>query len=166
MADELKGLDFDSALEVGTQWGECLMAIKERFPDKKLVGVDIDEETLKIAREITDLDLRYMNALHLDFKQNEFDVVFSEAFLCMLPATQVDSAIRKIIQVAKKYIILVELTRKSGIGETEQGKERVGANWKEIFDNYGLTAEVKKIPEGVWEVEPWKSYGCIVTVKI
>jgi hypothetical protein len=38
--------------------------------------------------------------------------------------------------------------------------------WKEIFGEYGLDVEVKEIPVGMWENEPWKTFGKIIIVKI
>jgi len=168
VANELRDKEFDSVLEVGTQWGESLLAVKEVFPDKRLVGIDIDKKVIEDAKEITGLDLRYQDALTMPFKPNEFDVVFTSAFFCMLPIIRVDSALRKVIQTAKKYIILVELTRPAGIGVVfgKDGKQRIGVCWKEIFDKYGLKAETKPIPKGIWDENPWGLYGQIITVKI
>lgn len=168
VANELEGLDFESVLEVGTQYGECLLAIKNKFPDKRLVGIDIDTFALDDGRKVTGLDLRHQDANTMDFEPNSFDVVFTEALFCMLPIIRVEGILRKIIKTAKKHIILVELTAPSGIKTIYglQGKERIGVNWKEAFGNYGLTTEIKKIPLEVWDGEPWKTWGQIITVKI
>jgi len=168
VANELEGKDFDSVLEVGTQYGECLLAIRERFPDKKLVGIDIDTLAMEVGREVTGLDLRLQDANTMDFEPNSFDVVFAEAFFCMLPIIRIETVLRKVIKTAKKYIILVELITESGVKTVYGlvGKERVAVNWREMFEKYGLTAEIKDIPPGVWDCEPWKTWGKIIIVKI
>jgi SAM-dependent methyltransferase len=164
VANELIGREFDSVLDVGCQWGECLMAINGRFADKKLVGIDIDEKTIELAREITDLDLRVMDASKMDFKPNEFDVVFAEALFCMLSVRYFEPILRKIIQTAKKYIILVELQKYGGIGPiASQG--RMGADWNKLFNDYGLIPEMKKIDPEFWG-GPWGTNGYIITVQL
>lgn len=154
----------ESVLEVGCQWGECLIAIREKFPKARIVGVDADwGDIIKEAKEITGLDLREGNVFKLDFKDKEFDVVFTEALFCMLLPKQVEEGLREIIRVAKKYIILVELENKeTGL----VAGRRTGANWVELFKKYGLEATKEKIPRDVWNADPWIKSGYIYTVKL
>ena len=91
VAEALQGKEFESVLEVGVQWGENLMAIKEKFPDKKLIGVDVDKPVIEEAKVVTALDLRIGNLFDLQFADKEFDVVFAEALFVMLPPHQVES---------------------------------------------------------------------------
>jgi hypothetical protein len=165
ITNELVGKDFNSLLEVGCQWGENLMAINEKFPGKKLVGIDIDPNCVKIGKEITGLDLREENAFNINFNLNKFDVVCTEAFFTNILPGQVDMGLRKIIQSASKYIILVELKIYGKVGSINS-KGRTAADWCQLFSNYGLTAEEKIIPIESWDVEPWKTYGRIITVKL
>ena len=162
VAEVLKGKEFDSVLEVGAQWGENLMAIKEKFSDKRLVGVDVDKQVTLEAKEITGLDLRVGNLFDLQFEDREFDVVFSEALFVMLPPHQIESGLDELIRVANKYVLLVELGISELTGYAPGG--RTGANWVELFKARGLNADIKRITKEQWDAEPWRGYGVIVEV--
>jgi len=162
VAEALKGKEFDSVLEVGAQWGENLAAIKEKFPDKRLVGVDVDKSVTLEAKEVTSLDLRVGNLFDLQFADKEFDVVFAEALFVMLPPHQIESGLDELIRVAKRYVILVELGISELTGYAPGG--RTGANWVELFKARGLNADIKRITKEQWDAEPWRGYGVIVEI--
>ena len=160
VAKMLEGKEFDSVLEVGAQWGENLVAIREKFPDKKIVGVDIDwDGIIDEAKVKTQLDLRIGDVFNLDFEKDEFDVVFTNALFCMLKPEEVIRGLGEIIRVAKKSIILVELevTARTGL---IRGR-RTGANWTELLEEYGLKTTKHKITEDLWDVHPWIDCGYI-----
>lgn len=164
VAEALWGKDFLNVLEVGSQWGENLVAIREDFPSVKLVGIDIDKETTDEAKKVTGLDLRLGNILDGNFQDKEFDVVFTEALFCMLEPNQVDRALKEVIRIARKYIVLVELKTSELVGMVYGG--RTGANWVELFKKYGLEAKQTKIHSKNWEANPWKENGYIYEVDL
>ena len=161
VAKTLVGKDFESVLEIGSQWGENLKAIQNIFPDKKLVGIDIDNETTGEARKVTGLDLRLGDILHNSFHDGEFDVVFAEALFCMLDPRDVETALKEVLRIAKKYVILVELKTSERVGFVQGG--RTGANWKELLWGYDFTE--RKITKEEWDANPWLDYGYIYEVK-
>ena len=164
VAKLLKGKEFESVLEVGHQWGENLVAIREKFPDKKIVGIDLDwDNILQEAKTVTGLDLRKGNVYELPFKDKEFDVVFTNALFCMLPPDAIERGFKEIVRVAKKYIILVELNTDDFVGIS--WGDRSGANWINMFKKYGLKVTEEKIPREIWEVNPWLSRGYIYYAK-
>jgi SAM-dependent methyltransferase len=66
---------FESLLEVGCGNGFVLSGIRAAFPRTRLVGVDLFEQGLVIARErVPDADLRLVDAENLAFDER-FDVV-------------------------------------------------------------------------------------------
>src|SRR3990167_3569759 len=162
VAEALREKEFESVLEAGVQWGENLMAIKEKFPDKKLIVVDIDKPVIEEAKVVTALDLRVGNLFDLQFADKEFDVVFAEALFVMLPPHQIESGIDELLRVTKKYLILVELGIKELTGYVPGG--RTGANWVEIFKARGLNAKIRKISVEEWNAEPWRSYGYVIEI--
>lgn len=167
VANELEGKDFDNVLEVGFWWGESMMGVKDKFPNVKLVGIDIGwDQQIEKAKEATGLDLREGTVFDLPFKDDEFDVVFTNALFCMLEIERVEEGLLEIIRVAKKHIVLVEL---ESVGEELfsllPGMGRTGANWVELFKIYGLKATKRKVTEEEWEVNPWKNYGYVYYAK-
>ena len=164
IANKLEGKEFDSVLEIGAQWGENLFALREKFPDKKLGVIDIDKETTEEAIKRTGLELRYGDAFEMDFKKDEFDVVCTHAFFCMIPPEKIEFLLKEIIRIAKKYIILIEFETVLRIGVISGG--RTGANWVELFKDNGLKVTREKLK--VTDVElpnPWISYGYIYMVE-
>ena len=167
VAKRLVGYEFDSILEVGCGWAENLMGIRDLHPDKKMVGVDKTEGVVKDAKIATGLDIRIGNVLHLDFKDNEFDVVFTNALFCMLEIEDVEQALEEVIRVAKKRIIFVELNEKTEFPAFAINTEgRVAVNWVELFKKYGLVSMKEKISTEIWDAEPWKKYGYIIDVNL
>ena len=164
VANLLKGKEFDSVLEVGAQWGENLVAIREKFPDKKIVGIDKDwDGIIEEAKVVSQIDLREGDVFNLEFNDNEFDVVFTNALFCMLQINEIEKGFQEIIRVAGKHIILIELESDEFIGHA--WGERNGADWVKLFNKYNLKATRKKIPEKVWDVNPWLSKGYIYYAK-
>jgi ubiquinone/menaquinone biosynthesis C-methylase UbiE len=156
VAKSLEGKNFNSVLEVGTQWGESLEAIKELYPDKQYVGVDIDR-----LENPYRLDIIYGNVLEIPFADKSFDVVFTNALFCNLSPDLINKGLSEIIRVASKYIYLVELELPSR-GFCKGG--RTGANWVELFKEKGLIATKRKTTEKEWGVEPWLEYGHIYEI--
>ena len=166
VADALELKDFENVLEVGTQWGESLLAIKHLFPDKKLTGIDNDQNFIDAANK-TGIDIRYADVKYLPFKDNSFDVVFTNALLCMITPDEIESALKSIIRVAKKYIILVEFETKGAIEYIDKGKDsRAGADYVKLFKKYGFEATKRLIPKEVWPSELWIRHGRIYEIKL
>lgn len=170
IADSLEGKNFESILEVGTQWGEHLIAIKEKFPDKTLVGVDIDKEVIRKAKKETGLDLRIGTVFNLEFEDNSFDVVFTSALFCMLRSEDVRQGLGEIIRVAKKYVVLLEfdLTVIEGVLTQvgTRGELRTGANWINLFEEYNLKATKEKIKEESWDSNSWRKHGYVIQANL
>jgi ubiquinone/menaquinone biosynthesis C-methylase UbiE len=166
VASELlkSNIQFESVLEVGSQWGENLVAIKDEFPDKVFVGVDTDQETLITAHQKLAMDFKFGNALKLDFPEKSFDIVFTNALFCMLQPHQVMQALQELIRVAKKEILLIELNVSEKIGYARGG--RTAANWIELFKDLGFKAEKRKLTQEEWPAYPWTEYGYLITCKL
>jgi ubiquinone/menaquinone biosynthesis C-methylase UbiE len=167
VAGILEGNDFESILEVGCQWGENLKAIKKKFPDKKIKGVDINKNIIDEAKEFVDgVEFEFGDATKLDIPDKSFDVVFTNALLCMLTEKDFDMALQEIIRIARKYIILVELyhpgQRIGYIGTSG----RLVANYEQILKENELELKMRKIRYDEWDVEPWITYGYIFTITL
>lgn len=161
IAGALKGKEFKTVLEVGCQWGECLKAIQEEFPDKELTGLDKDGTDLDKSKQfLSGINLIQGDANQLPFKNDSFDVVFTSALFCMLPPWDVENCLNEIIRVAKKHILLIELDDKPSISMID--KDRVGCNWELLFKERGFEITKRKIGAEEWDAMPWKYYGYLV----
>ena len=162
IANEIN-IEFDSILEVGCQWGENLLAIERKFPDKKIVGVDIDRIRLSEGQKyLTKAELTYGDARKLPFPDKSFDIVFTNALICMLDPEDVMVAIKEILRVAKKQVMFIELLMLNGfIGIIPHG--RTAVNWKVIFEN---NPTIKKLEPEEFDADPWIEYGYLIKLKL
>ncbi len=81
LLEELKGKRKATVLEVATGTGTTAIMLARRFPNYSIVGLDFDENALKIARErskgIKNLSYLNGNAEELTLGNNTFDFVLS-----------------------------------------------------------------------------------------
>jgi len=163
VANELKDKEFTSVLEVGCQWGESLKAINDLYPGKYLVGLDRSEIELdKVRTILSDISFVCANANKLPFGDESFDVVFTNALMCMVSPYQVETILDEIIRVAKKYIYLVELDIPATIDIVD--RDRVAANWVALFKARGYEATKRKLTTDEWDCRPWQPYGHVIFV--
>lgn len=65
-----------SILDIGTGLGIYIYRLSQHAPDAKFIGIDIDEENLRQARNIRgNSELILMSAENLGFRDNTFDAV-------------------------------------------------------------------------------------------
>ena len=162
IANELLDKEFDTVLEVGTQYGESLKAIQDLFKDKELVGVDTNLGYLNEGRKhYKGIEFIYGNVLDLPFRGRSFDVVFTNALFCNLPPDILKAGVRELFRVTRKYVLLVELSNHK-IGQVNGRRteaRRTGANWVTVLNDMGYRLESRKLNDWEWPVEPWKDYG-------
>jgi len=78
-------------LEIGCKDGYALPIINQCFAPQKIVGVDIDTNSLKIAqnriskKQIKNIEIKPADAQHLPFDNEMFDVIFMFATLHHIP---------------------------------------------------------------------------------
>jgi len=164
VANELKGKDFKSVLEVGCQWGESLKAIQNEFDGKILTGVDLNPDELeKVEGLLPGINLIWANGGELPFEDDSFDVVYTSALFCMVSPQRVETILNEIIRVTKKYIYLVELDIEPLIDLVET--DRVACNWKALFKVRGFDIVKRKITKEEWDCMPWKHYGYLISTE-
>ena len=141
----LGNLDFVSLLELGSNCGNRLAVISAARPEARLAGIDINrlavslgnrwlaEEKIRNARlcwgRIEDLS---------PYGDQSFDVVFSWAALMYVRPARILSALRDILRVCRKAVVLIEMQNGSK-GEDRRGVYCAPGNWKR--DYVGLLEE-------------------------
>jgi len=101
-------------LEAGCGSGRSCIGLSEKFPKSKIIGVDISNKTLKIARrganlrKLKNVSFKKGDIFNLPFKNNSFDVVFNKGVIEHF--TNYKEAIEEMVRVTKiggKVIIAV-----------------------------------------------------------
>jgi ubiquinone/menaquinone biosynthesis C-methylase UbiE len=167
IAKELEGKEFENILELGCQWGENLSEIQKKYPNKELRGFDINVNVINEAKGLVEgIELEYGDINQLDIPDKSYDVVFTEAVLCMMTPKEMEHALKETIRIARKYIFLVELydtgNRIGYIGMSG----RLVANYEQILNEFGLKFEKRKITKEEWNAEPWITYGYLFTITL
>lgn len=168
ISSKLKDINFKSIMEVGCQWGENLKVIKSDFPNKKVIGIDINKYVLAEAKNYLDgIELKCGDVKKLDIPDKSVDVVFTEALFCMLNFNEVEIGLKELVRIAKKYIFLVELDIYN-ITDNKMGMVglRTAADWVGLLNDLGIKATKRKLTTKEWNVEPWKTYGYLISAKL
>lgn len=99
--------DGESILDVGCGTGTFVIEAKSQYPNNRIVGVDVDENILKIAKKklaknnLT-VELIQSGAEKLPFESQSFNVIVSSLTLHHLPTDIKKQALKEIYRVLKK----------------------------------------------------------------
>lgn len=169
-----------SILEVGCNCGPNLYLLAQKFPEAEIVGIDINPRAVQKGNEllasegIPNIKLTCAGADELhQFKDDSFDIVFTDAVLMYIGPDKIQSVIREIYRVTRRVLILLEW---HCFGTRCKDKDPRGlgiyycGNWKR--DYMALLRQfvsedlihVSEISEQVWAQENWSKVGAIVEV--
>lgn len=150
IADELKNEEFKTILEVGCGTCDNLLEIEKRY-NVKTTGIDSNPDRMKFGREKIKGEVLLGDARKLPFKDQEFDIAFTNALICMLEPKDVETAINELKRVAKK-VIGVELVSD---GTTITTRTTIPTKY---------IKKSKPIPPHVWNGNPWGELGRTITL--
>ena len=165
-------LKFRSLLDFGCGYGLIeLKALRRKFPKAKLAGFDwiLTERSYGLAEGL-DVDLQKLdwNAGRLPYKDKSMDVCLSGATMICMP--HVETAVKEMKRIAKKYIVLVELQGEykdftTGESVPSYNTTRIMRDYKKLF---GLKFKTFDIPKEVWPGEGWngEAPGKIMIAKL
>lgn len=120
-------------IDLGCGEGITLGKIIQKFPQSQIIGIDNDQEKIKICRQ-HHLPVRPADIAHLPFEANTFDCALLIEVIEHLKVNQVDQAIKeahRVIRPGGRLIILFPNDRNFKIGRLLMLK------LKEAFYNYG-----------------------------
>jgi ubiquinone/menaquinone biosynthesis C-methylase UbiE len=167
-----------SILEVGCNCGPNLCLLAKKFPDAKIIGIDINPIAVQKGNEwlaqerISNVKLLESKADELrQFQDKSFDVVFTDAVLIYIGPDKIKEVLKEMIRITCRALILVEWhsfepQRKDLYGH---GVYYLGC-WKR--DYVALLKQfvpeekilVTKISEEIWPDENWKRWGGVIEV--
>lgn len=99
-----------SILDVGCGGGLFTQALAERYPEAKVVGIDISSEAIEIAKQKRRSNLTFA-VCELDQVNERFDVVTSTLVCHHLTDAEIVLFLKKSYQVARQSIIFNDLHR-------------------------------------------------------
>ncbi|MFC1908805.1 class I SAM-dependent methyltransferase [Chloroflexota bacterium] len=168
----------NSILELGCASGPSLYLLAKKFPESRIVGIDINQPAVEygnsqFAQEgISNVTLITGKADTLEeLPHKTFDIVFTNALLIYIGPDKIKSVIEGMLRIADKALVLMELhCFEPGTKDLSGRSFYQAGNW--VRDYVALLKQfipeeqirVTKIPEDVWPVEPWKESGAVIEV--
>jgi 2-polyprenyl-3-methyl-5-hydroxy-6-metoxy-1,4-benzoquinol methylase len=106
--ERIQTLSFDSLLDVGCGDGRLLWEVRQRFPDKDLVGIDVSEQAIRFARAMSP-NVEYVCGDVSDpaILAKEFDVITLIEVLEHIPPDRIQPFIRGLHKRLKANGVLV-----------------------------------------------------------
>ena len=163
--------NIDSVMEVGCASAPNLQLIREKLPNAKLVGIDINKQAIKTARNHfllqndNNAEFFTKSADRLDdFPEKSFDIVFSQAVLVFVPPINIRKVIHGMLRVSKRYIILNEYHLDGEPNGLFNGGRWI-YDYISIIKEYSPDAEISMQPSG-FKGGIWDDYGNLVIAKL
>ena len=155
-------ISLNKVLEFGCSWGGNLKYFMDKIPSLGAVGVDINRDCLKLAKDYPNFKGVVGDEKMLEgFGENEFDLAFTVSVLDHIPFDYtVEAAIGQLLRISR-YVILLE-PYLEGVAGDVSGKERdlvkpgLVRGYKKFapysyFWNYDAILDANHV---VWDKEP------------
>ena len=167
-----------SILEIGCNCGPNLCLLAEKFPDAKIMGIDINPMAVQKGNEwlaqegISNVKLLVGKADELgQFQDKSFDVVFTDAVLIYIGPDKIKDVIREMIRITRQALILVEWHSFESQNKDpyELGVYYYGY-WKRdyvaLLKQFVREEQIRvtKITEDIWPDKNWKEVGAVIEV--
>jgi len=161
-----------SILEIGCNSGPNLYLLAKKLPDAELRGIDINKHAVEYGNKkfkeegIKNAILSIGKADVLDsFKDNSFDIVFTDAVLMFIAQDKIKKVLRELIRIGRKALVLMEwhcFELKSphlSCYTTHWVRDYV-ALLKNLFPD--IKVRFIKMPTELWPDKNWQRFGGIV----
>ena len=140
-----------------------LARIKEAYPEAEIYGFDISPTAIKHAkRNLPEGNFKVVDMMEANFpyKDNQFDLVLTDAVLIYANDNVIENVLREIKRVGNEFFLFVEW---------HNLKKDFVYDWYYIYDYGTLLGELGFNDIWAEEIknwgEEWKKYGRIITAK-
>lgn len=147
----------NSILEVGCYCGFTLSILRKSFPERMIVGCDLNAESLRYCKKNFDQKgdepvLIRCDGTHLPFRDNSFDMIFTSMCLQHIPPTIISKLMGEIKRVTGRYMLFIEAdTKNMSLVKKIQYlgmNDRYAHDYEDILGRHGLRKiEAAGIPE-------------------
>jgi len=162
---------FENVLEIGCASGPNLYILAKKFPGVKFYGIDISKKAIKTGRDffkkenMENVFLEIGEAEKLNkFSDKSIDIIFTDAVLIYLGMDKINLAIKEMLRVAKKAIILHEQHNELSPSIYQ---DRWIHNYKNLFGKFIPKEKIRidKISKKLSK-EGWGELDYIIEVKL
>ena len=157
-----------SVLDLGCGPGANIVAIRKKFSDIELIGVDINSQAIRVgrayfaSREDYKVKLIKGKADAVPLHDKSVDIVLIDALLMFITPSLIDNVITEIIRLAKKGIVINDYHRAG-----KESGQFFGGRW--VYDIESLLR--RRLPKARITIEKsdfegggWDSYGTFIVV--
>lgn len=168
--DELKKMTFGSLLELGCASGPNLYRIMQEFPRVQVGGLDINAEAIAVAKKYLPptsvLEVGPLDDMFYSSKSG--DCILTDASLIYIGHDKIDAVMREIKRVSRRHVIFCEF-HSTNIFKRWGLKFATGYNaynYRKLLEKHGFyDIQIKKLPD-LWDGEPWKTFGHLITARV
>ena len=138
----LKGICFESLLDVGSGRGVFLLPFLDEFPYVQVTSIDILDKRIDLLSDLSNGGIDQLNVKKADlcdqpYADNSFDVVTLLEVLEHIP--DVEKAIRSAVSIARKYVVVTVPSKE------DDNPEHIHLLTKEKLTSYFNACGVKKL---------------------
>lgn len=158
-----------SFLEIGSNSGNRLFPLANRYPNTQFVGVDINLEAIEIGKEyINEHKIENVILLHLDITSEEFSqflkrrtfhIIFTWATLMYLHPRDLKRLLSKIIASTERIVLIEQFFNSDKIKVVSSIPARSALQWKHDYlsklqsltsKNTNIKISLKPVAKSIW----------------
>jgi trans-aconitate methyltransferase len=172
----------NSFLEIGSNCGNRLFPLANRYPNTQFVGVDINLEAIEVGKEyINKYKIENVILLHLDItseefgqflKRRTFQIIFTWATLMYLHPRDLTRLLSKIIASSERIVFIEQYFNSHKIKVISSIPARSALQWKHDYfsklqgltsENTNITIYLKPVAKSIWN--PHGGGGAIIDME-
>lgn len=140
----------NNVMEIGCNEGWNLRAIRETSPGTVLMGIDINHEAVRRAKQ-AGFDVHWKEAREIPFLGIDFDLAFTVGMLIHVPPEHLTATMRSIVQCSSRYVLAVEY--EASTEEEIEYRGMPGLLWRRPFGQIYVQDHGLKLVDS-WDAGP------------